>query len=146
MGSRGRSSTASLTVKSESIDLQKIPEPPAYLTPNQETIWREVMASRASDLIGLEAFRLLVEYCRAVSECDKVASQLDAFDPVWAADEEGLKRWDKLQAMAARAQGVVSTLATKLRIATSSSVRAENAGTVMQKGAKLKPWEFANEN
>lgn len=120
----------------------KFPEPPAYLTPEQDTIWREVIASRAGDLIGPESYRLLVEYARAADLGNKIAAQLDAFDPDWIADDDGLKRWDRLQMMAARNQGVLSTLATKLRIATSSSVRAENAGTILKKGAKKKPWEF----
>lgn len=143
MGVRGKRSAASLTVAPPSPVLGRMPEPPAYLTPEQDSVWREVIASRAGDLIGPEAYRLLVEYSRAVDLGDKIAAQLDAFDPAWIADDDGLKRWDRLQAMAARNQGVVATLATKLRLATSSSVRAENAGTVMKKGAKLKPWEVA---
>ena len=125
MGVRGKRSAVSLTVAPPSPALGRMPEPPAYLTPEQDSVWREVIASRAVDL------------------GDKIAAQLDAFDPAWIADDDGLKRWDRLQAMAARNQGVVATLATKLRLATSSSVRAENAGTVMKKGAKLKPWEVS---
>lgn len=143
MGSRGRKSAASVAISAAVSPLQKMPEPPAYLTPEQDIVWREVISSRAGDLIGVEAFRVLVEYCRAVVEGDKIASQLDAFDPSWLADDDGLKRWDKLQAIACRNQGVLATLATKLRIATSSSVRAENAGTILKKGAKAKPWEVA---
>lgn len=143
MGVRGKRSAASLTVAPPSPALGRMPEPPAYLTPEQDSVWREVIASRAGDLIGPEAYRLLVEYSRAVDLGDKIAAQLDAFDPAWISDDDGLKRWDRLQAMAARNQGVVATLATKLRLATSSSVRAENAGTVMKKGAKLKPWEVS---
>ena len=93
-------------------------------------------------MIGTESYRLLVEYARSADLGNKIAAQLDAFDPDWIADDDGLKRWDRLQMMAARNQGVLSTLATKLRIATSSSVRAENAGTILKKGAKKKPWEF----
>lgn len=146
MGARGRQSTADLAIaKTMAKPLQAMPEAPSYLTPEQDTVWREVIASRAGDLIQLESYRLLVEYCRAVVECDKIAAQLDAFDPSWAADTDGLKRWDKLQAMAARSQGVVATLATKLRIATSSSVRAENAGTVLKKSSKPKPWELVSD-
>jgi len=123
MGSRGVKSAAALAVASP-VSLQKMPEPPAYLTPEESTVWGEIIASRAGDLIQSEAFRLLVEYCRAVVLGDKIAAQLDAFDPSWVADDDGLKRWGKLQQMAARNQGVIATLATKLRIATSSSVRA----------------------
>jgi phage terminase small subunit len=145
MGARGKTSAAALAVAAPVAALQKMPEPPAYLTPEEDHEWRRVVASRAGDLIQPEAYRLLVEYCRAVVLGDKIAAQLDAFDPSWVADDDGLKRWDRLQAMAARNQGVIATLATKLRIATSSSVRAENATTVLKKGTKRKPWEFADE-
>lgn len=147
MGVRGRKSVAALSISicNDASALQKMPEPPGYVTPEQDAVWREVIGSRAGDLIGPESYRLLIEYCRAVVEGDKIAAQLDAFDPSWLADDEGLKRWDKLQAIATRNQGVIATLATKLRIATSSTVRAENAGTVMKKGAKLKPWEMSLE-
>ena len=146
MGTRGRKSAASLEVlpitTAQTPAIGKFPEPPAYLTPEQDTIWREVIVSRAGELIGPESYRLLVEYARSADLGNKIAAQLDAFDPDWIADDDGLKRWDRLQMMAARNQGVLSTLATKLRIATSSSVRAENAGTILKKGAKKKPWEF----
>jgi hypothetical protein len=125
--------------------MQKMPEAPSYLTPEQDVVWREIIASRAGNLIQPESYRLLVEYCRAVVECDKIASQLDAFDPSWVGDNDGLKRWDKLQAMAARSQGVVSTLATKLRIATNGIVRGENAGTILKKSSKPKPWELVSD-
>lgn len=141
MGSRGKQSASALAVAAP-VSLQKMPEPPAYLTPEEDTEWRRVIASRAGDLIGPESFALLVEYCRAVVFGNKVAAQLDAFDMAWLQDDDGLKRLDKLHQIQARNQGVLSTLATKLRIATSSSVRAENAGTIMKKGAKKKPWEY----
>lgn len=146
MGTRGKQSAAALAVAAPVPALQKMPEPPAYLTPEEDTEWRRIVASRAGDLIEPQSYRLLVEYCRAVVLGDKIAAQLDAFDPSWIADDDGLKRWDRLQQMAARNQGVLATLATKLRIATSSSVRAENAGTVLKKGAKRKPWEFDSED
>lgn len=101
MGVRGKRSAVSLTVAPPSPALGRMPEPPAYLTPEQDSVWREVIASRAGDLIGPEAYRLLVEYSRAVDLGDKIAAQLDAFDPAWIADDDGLKRWDRLQAMAA---------------------------------------------
>lgn len=142
MGVRGRKSAAAMSVAVVSPELDKFPQPPAYLSPEEDTEWRRIISSRAGDLIGEESFGLLVEYCRAIVIGNKIASQLDAFDMAWMADDEGLKRFDKLHQIAARNQGVLTTLATKLRIATSSSVRAENAGTIMKKGAKKKPWEY----
>lgn len=151
MGTRGRKSAAALAVIEEGFaaptqSLAKMPEPPSYLTPEQHQVWSEVMGSRAGDLIQPQSFNLLIEYCRAVDMGNKISAQLDAFDPQWVADEDGLKRWDKLHQMAARNQGVISTLATKLRLATTASVRLENASTVLQKGAKLRPWEVNHDD
>lgn len=145
MGVRGRKSAASMSISVASPELEKIPQPVAYLSPEEDTEWRRIISSRAGDLIGVEAYGLLTEYCRAIVTGNKIAAQLDAFDMSWLADDDGLKRFDKLHQIAARNQGVMTTLATKLRIATSSSVRAETAGTVMKKGEKKKPWEFDNE-
>lgn len=142
MATRGRKSAASLAVAEPVQELQKLPEPPSYLTPEQEDVWRLVVASRGGDLIAPESFPVLVEYCRAVISANQVAAQLDAFDPEWAKDDEGLKRWDKLLAMQDRLAGKVASLAGKLRLTPSSRVQAVSAGRNADKGAKRKPWEY----
>ena len=142
MATRGRRSAAALAVAEPVQELQKLPEPPSYLTPEQEDVWRLVVASRGGDLIAPESFRVLVEYCRQVISANQVAAQLDAFDPEWAKEDEGLKRWDKLLAMQDRLAGKVASLAGKLRLTPSSRVQAISAGRNADKGAKRKPWEF----
>ncbi len=142
MAARGRKSAAALAVAEPVQELQKLPEPPSYLTPEQEDVWRLVVASRGGDLIAPESFPVLVEYCRQVISANQVAAQLDAFDPEWAKDDEGLKRWDKLLAMQDRLAGKVASLAAKLRLTPSSRVQAISAGRHADKGAKRKPWEF----
>lgn len=142
MATRGRRSAAALAVAEPVQELQKLPEPPSYLTPEQEDVWRLVVASRGGDLIAPESFPVLVEYCRQVISANQVAAQLDAFDPEWAKDDEGLKRWDKLLAMQDRLAGKVASLAAKLRLTPSSRVQAISAGRHADKGAKRKPWEF----
>ena len=104
--------------------------------------WRLVVASRGGDLIAPESFPVLVEYCRQVISANQVAAQLDAFDPEWAKDDEGLKRWDKLLAMQDRLAGKVAMIAGKLRLTPSSRVQAISAGRNADKGAKRKPWEY----
>ena len=140
MAARGRKSVAALSVAPVG-DLAKLPEPPAYLTPEQEDIWRLVVASRGGDLIAPESFPVLVEYCRAVTGSNQVAAQLDSFDPEWSKDDEGMKRWDKLLAMQDRLSRNVASLAAKLRLTPSSRVQAISAGRNANKGVKLKPWE-----
>lgn len=142
MATRGRKSAASMAVAVvDDKALDRIPEPPSYLTPEQDDLWRLVMASRGGDLIAPESFPVLVEYCRAVTAANHIASQLDAFDPSWAGDDEGLKRWDKLLAMQDRIAKNVASLGAKLRLTPSSRVQAISAGRNANKGAKKKPWE-----
>lgn len=141
MGSRGRKSSASLAVAAP-VKLEHMPEAPAYLTPEQDDIWRLVISSAGGDLISPESYPVLVEYCRAVVSSNQIAAQLDAFDPEWAKDDEGLKRWDKLLQMQEREARKIASLAVKLRLTPSTRVHPEKAGTVERKGVKLKPWEM----
>ena len=100
------------------------------------------MASAAGDMIGTEAHPVLVEYCRAVVLGDQIAVQLNAFNTSWLAEDEALKRWDKLAAMQARNTSLLAALAGKLRINPSSRIRPENAGVMAKRaGSKPKPWQ-----
>ena len=137
---RGRKSGASLTVAATS-ELRKLPDPPGQLTPEQGEIWRMVIASRAGDFIDPEAFPVLVEYCRAVVMADQIAEQLAMFDPAWLADDDGLKRWDRLSGMQNRVQGTIASLGGKLCINPSTRVHKDTAGRNAARGAKRKPWE-----
>lgn len=146
MRQRGRKSAAALSVVTAVAELRRLPEPPGTLTQPQATVWRSVMSTVAADLIGEEAFPVLVEYCRAVVTADQIAEQLAAFDPAWLADEDGLRRWNTLSQMQTRVQGMIGSLGGKLRLNPSSRIRAENAGTMAKRaGAKRKPWQTDDE-
>ena len=138
---RGRKSQVSLSVAPVT-ELKKPPEPPEYLTSGQGETWRAVMASSAGNYIHAEAYPILVEYCRAVESASEMALQLDKFSPNWAKDDEGLKRWDKLQAMQDRVSRRVASLAVKLRLSPSSRVHRESAGAAERNHSKHKPWQF----
>ena len=141
MAQRGRKSAASVAVSVIDSPLDAFPQPPSYLSPEQDETWRVVITSRGGDLIAPESYPVLIEYCRAVTGSNQVAAQLDAFDPEWAKDDEGLKRWDKLLAMQDRQAKTVASLAAKLRLTPSSRVQAISAGRNADKGVKRKPWE-----
>ena len=141
MRQRGRKSAAALSVVPMP-ELRRLPDPPGTLSPQQSAIWRSVMSTVAADLIGEEAFPVLVEYCRAVVLADQIAEQLNEFNASWLADDDGLKRWNLLTQMQARVQATIGSLGGKLRINPSSRIRAENAGTISKRGgAKRKPWQ-----
>ncbi len=141
MAQRGRKSAASVAVAVVDEKIDAFPSPPSYLNPEQDEVWRTVIASRGGDLIAPESYPVLVEYCRAVIGSNQVAAQLDSFSPEWAKDDEGLKRWDKLLAMQDRLAKTVASLAAKLRLTPSSRVQAISAGRNADKGQKRKPWE-----
>jgi hypothetical protein len=101
-----------------------------------------VVSSPAGDMIGPECFAVLAEYCRCVERADQVAEQLDQFRPEWAADDEGLRRWDKLLAMSDRLSARIALLAVKLRATPSTRYRASKAALLAEKGGKRKPWEI----
>lgn len=125
-----------------SASVDKMPQPPSYLAPEAEEVWRVVVASRGGDLIAPEAYPVLVEFCRAVAQATTLGRLVDDFDPRWARDAEGLERWDRLQKMHDRAARRMAALATKLRLPPSSRVQAISAGRNADKGPKCKPWEF----
>ena len=54
MGVRGRKSAASMSISVASPELEKIPQPVAYLSPEEDTEWRRIISSRAGDLIGVD--------------------------------------------------------------------------------------------
>ncbi len=138
---RGRKSKADLTVAPVK-ELRQIPEPLEQLTSKEGETWRSVMESSAGNFIQAEAYPLLVEYCRAITSGDMVATVLEGFDPKWAQDEEGLQRWNKLLQIQDRVQGRVASLAVKLRLTPSSRVRPETAGRAERNHSRKKPWLF----
>ncbi len=138
---KGRESRASLSVAPVT-ELKRPVEPPEYLTAGQSELWRVVMSSSAGNFIQAEVYPVLVEYCRAVESANQIALQLNVFSPDWANDDEGLKRWDKLQAIQDRVSRRVSSLAVKLRLTPSSRVHRESAGAAERNHSKCKPWQF----
>ncbi len=138
---RGRKSQASLTVAAVT-ELKQIPDPPEQLTPEQGEIWRLVMVSSAGNFIQAESYHVLVEYCRAVIAGDQIAQQLDRYTPAWLEEDDGLKRWDKLQAMQDRTSRRIASLAVKLRLPPSTRVHRESAGAAERNSSKRKPWQY----
>lgn len=145
MAKRGRPSAESLTVRPVVQLPQRFAEPPSHLTPAQAETWRMVVSTPTGDLIGPECFGVLTEYCRCVEQADKVADQLNQFEPSWAQDDEGLRRWDKLLAMSDRLAARIALLATKLRATPSTRYRASKAALLAEKAGKPKPWEIAQD-
>ena len=110
-----RKSKAELSVAPVTVP-RVIPRPPSHLTPAQSEVWRLVMAASAGQYIASEAFPVLVEFCRAVVEADRIAAEVDRFDMAWSREPDGMKQLKALHAMQDVAARRVTNIATRLRI------------------------------
>jgi hypothetical protein len=137
MKSRGRESAASLSVaKNSGIDHRL--SPPASLTQAQKAVWVTIVNARPAEWFGPEHAGLLTQYCRHKVQSDIIAQQLEDFLPEWMADEDGLKRYDKLSGMMERETRAINALLRSMRITQQSIIRADKA--VSTQSAR-KPWQ-----
>jgi hypothetical protein len=91
------------------------PAPPAHLSRDAKRLWRSIVASRAPDHFGPGTLELLEQFVVVSTALRELGPRLTA-DPM---DRPTVTRWSRLA-------GVQATLATKLRLATSSRWRAED--------------------
>lgn len=141
MKQRGRKSTAELSVASTS-NIVKLPPPPKHLSEKSGEVWRMVMASRSSEMIEPEAYPVLVEYCRSIERADMMAKEIESFNLSWIAEDDGLKRYDKLLSMQDRLSKVIMSCAVKLRLTPSTRFDSNTASRVGAKSAGTKkPWQ-----
>jgi hypothetical protein len=70
----------------------------------------------------------------------RLAGLINSFETEWLADPEGLARYDKLLAMAARESGVIASLSTKMRLTPQSRYQPGRAATEAAKGGRSMPW------
>jgi hypothetical protein len=137
-----RQSAASLSVIAGSIDGR--PNTPDDLTDEQRVIWERTVATEGADTFKTSALQaLLKDYCRHAAEAGRLAKVIEAFDTSWLADEEGLRRYDRLAAMRFRETKGAADMATKLRLTNQARYTPGSAATAAKKaGTALKPWEF----
>lgn len=139
MAARGKRSVASMQVAHVGVDLRLAP--PAGMTAAQKAAWVTVTNARPADWFGPENAALLVQYCRHKVQADILAYQLEHFDPNWLADDEGLKRYDKLSGMAERETRTINALLRSMRLTQQSLVRADKT---VDSQKERKPWQVEN--
>ena len=142
MAERGRKSVASLAVATP-VGINSRLSPPASLTPAQRVIWVSVVNAKPADWFGEEHGPLLAQYCRHKIQADLIDQMLGQFDPAWMADDDGLKRYDKLLAVQERETRAMTALLRSMRMTQQSLVRADKAVTQAAKGRK--PWQLEND-
>ncbi|MDR8396987.1 hypothetical protein NE850_11615 [Paraburkholderia sp. USG1] len=144
MAQRGRKSTASLgTTVIAPIAAEQRLAPPLHMSDGERAVWLEVVNDQPASAFTATHAPLLEMYCRHVTNARVIADEVLNFDRAWLADDEGLKRYERLLAMAERESRAASSLATRLRITRQAVEHPATVGRAManQKKAR-KPWEL----
>lgn len=146
MATRGRKSAASLeltgvvTTVRESRRLSA----PLHMSDAEQMVWAEVVNDQPASSFTPTHSPLLEMYCRHIVQARILADELMNFDRAWMADDDGLKRYDRLLGMSERESRAASSLATRLRITRQAVEHPTTIGRGIKNQAKArKPWELA---
>lgn len=145
MGSRGRKSSSELAIAVvDGVTCAKRQECPVHLTDAARAVWVQLVNDQPADAFSAKDVPLLEQYCRHVVQGRVLADQIDNFDGAWLADDDGLKRYDRLLAAHEREGRAASSLATRLRITRQAVSHPETVGTANRKNSGTrKPWQLA---
>lgn len=145
MAQRGRvSAEAKTTPVVVRGDFNRKAEPPDDLTDAQKKIWRETVASEASDTFGTAATKaILKDYCRHRAEAERLSEAIDTFKTEWLKNSEGIKRYSQLTRTRAEETRAATNMARSLRLTNQSRYNPSTAGTASRNALKQKmPWDF----
>jgi len=144
MAKRGPKSKADLEAGNVIVgSFGKRPDPPDELNPRQQEIWRETVASEASDFFSTAALRsLLANYCRHTEAAEGISSVINEFKPEWLKNSDGSKRYHLLIKMREIEVRASLSCATKLRLTNQSRYTPQAASTAARNAPKAKPWEM----
>lgn len=143
MAQRGRKSAASLMVAlAAPVTATQRLAPPAHISEAERAVWVEVVNDQPAEAFSLTHAPLLELYCRHITNARVIADELMNFNRAWIADDEGLKRYDRLLAMNEREGRAASSLATRLRITRQAVENPATVGRSLAKPKDRKPWEL----
>jgi hypothetical protein len=139
----GKKSSAELaTISPVEINPETRLMPFLHLSDAERHVWLEVVNDQPANAFTQVHAPLLETYCRHVVLGRILSYEIANFDRGWLADDEGLKRYDKLLAMHEREGRASYSLATRLRITRQAihelTVGRQNANQSKSK----KPWEI----
>ena len=140
MAQRGRKSAAELSVVAQDSPIGAVRVAPvAGMSDPEKAVWIEVVNDHPAESFT-ETHRPILElYCRHVIRGRVLNAEILRFDPTWLRDDDGLKRYNKLLAMAEREGRAASSLATRLRI-TRQAIDQQTVARAQTK-SKVKPWD-----
>lgn len=143
MGTRGRKSTAEMTVAAQVAPISSDDRlrAPLHLSDAEREVWLEVVNDQPADAFSPTHSPLLEQYCRHIVQARILADEIMSFERAWLADDDGLKRYDRLLAMQEREGRAASSLATRLRITRQATADPKTVGRANGRAGKnVKPW------
>ena len=147
MATRGRKSAASLAVAlNPSINSESRLQAPLHMTDSERAIWHEVVSDQPANSFTQTHSPMLELYCRHIAQGRILADEILNFDRAWLADDDGLRRYDRLLAMSEREGRAASSMATRLRITRQAIEHPTTLGRAQNnKAVARKPWELTHE-
>lgn len=145
MNKRGRKSQASIeSPKAVVVATNNRIKAPGHLTDAELQVWNDVVNDQPASAFSITHIPLIEMYCRHIVNGRILADEILNFDRSWLADDDGLKRYDRLLGMQERETRAASSLATRLRI-TRQALHPETAANEVKRNVKTrKPWEIAD--
>lgn len=120
---------------------------PAHLSEAERSVWVEVVNDQPADAFSPTHVPLLELYCRHITNARVLAEEVANFDRAWLADDDGLKRYDRLLGMSERESRAASSLATRLRITRQAVEHPQTVGKAVaaNKAKARKPWQLPHD-
>ena len=147
MGTRGRKSAASLQIAPAfSIGSTSRLMAPLHLSDAERDVWMQVINDQPAEAFSPTHAPLLEAYARHVVQGRVLSEEVLHFDRSWLADDDGLKRYDRLLGMIERETRAASSLATRLRL-TRQAIDQQTIARAQMKnqGKGRKPWELQDQ-
>lgn len=147
MAQRGRKSAASMSVFAKSAQTlsESRLDAPVHISDAERSVWLDVVNDQPANAFTQTHGPLLEMYCRHVVQARIISDELLNFDRSWLADDDGLKRYDRLLAMAEREGRAASSLATRLRITRQAIDQQTVARSQINAPKARKPWEISSD-
>lgn len=142
MAQRGRKSAASIAVRAApTLSDSRLPAP-LHMSDAERAVWVDVVNDQPANAFSQTHGPLLEMYCRHVVLSRVLADEILNFDRSWLADDDGLKRYDRLLAMHERESRAASSAATRLRITRQAIDQQTVARSIINAPKAKKPWEI----
>ena len=145
MAQRGRKSAASVAVVAQvgPVVSESRLLPSLHLSDAEQTVWARLVNDHPASAFT-DTHRDLIElYCQHIVQAQLLEDEIQNFDRVWLADDDGLKRYDRMLAMREREVRSASSLATRLRITRQATTDPKTVGRANASTARgKKPWEI----